>query len=50
MFDLPSLGLTLRCGPLCLDIGAPLPIGARRLSRNLGYVGVGVACLSWDWR
>lgn len=27
-----------------------LPFGWRRLSRNLGYAGVGLVCLSWDFR
>jgi hypothetical protein len=50
MFDLPIIGLTMRLGPVFFDLGPRLPLGFRRLSRSLGYIGLWIACISWDLR
>jgi hypothetical protein len=50
MFKMPWLSLTLRIGPLWFDVGVPLPVGICLFSKNLGYAGVGVAAVSWDFR
>ena len=50
LFDIPRLALSLSCRPFHFDIGIPLPFGFLRASSNLGYIGIGFACLSWDFR